>query len=483
MVLHRWFQKGRKHTRLVTVNIDKAEMYNLSDDVFVSHCYWKNDVEILSFLRKKETGDHYYLMRDKTQDYKMYWPELNTDGHCSYSPDGRFIITDTYPNRKRIASVYLCTEEDNRSRRIARVFSPFKYDNDCRCDLHPRWNRKGDKVCIDSVHEGRRGLYVLCIPTVYLKDNADCSYIDVSVVIPTHNRANLLKRAIESVLKQSYPVKEINVVSDGSEDDTDEIVKEYCDKYPIIHYYSYHPGKGGNYARNYGIKMSTGEMIAFLDDDDEWHEDKIEKQVQILKADKNIGLVCTSINRVFVSQGIVNPYTPPAPYDCDKDILLRNCIGSTTTVMVRKKLFDMVGAFDETLPALQDYDMWVRLCQVTKVGVVRTPCVEYYNYESSGQISQNTQKYIDAIRLIDKKYENKILALCMKDQKRRKSYFCMLLSKKGMRNGQMNIAIKYGVKSFAVNPGKSSLVCMAAAFIPYKFSMLIQQKIRNKGIS
>lgn len=161
MVLHRWFKNGRKHTRLVTVNVDKTEMYNLSDDVFVSHCYWKNDEEILSFLRKKETGDHYYLMKDKTQEYEMLWPELNTDGHCSYSPDGKYIITDTYPNRKRIASVYLCTEDDNRSRRIARVFAPFRYDNDCRCDLHPRWNRAGDKICIDSVHEGKRGLYVI----------------------------------------------------------------------------------------------------------------------------------------------------------------------------------------------------------------------------------------------------------------------------------------------------------------------------------
>lgn len=161
MVLHRWFQNGRKHTRLVTVNVDKTEMYNLSDDVFVSHCYWKNDAEILSFLRKKAHGNHYYLMKDKTQEYKMYWPELNTDGHCSYSPDGNLIITDTYPNRKRLASVYLCTEKDNKSQRIARVFSPFRYDNDCRCDLHPRWNRKGDKICIDSVHEGKRGLYII----------------------------------------------------------------------------------------------------------------------------------------------------------------------------------------------------------------------------------------------------------------------------------------------------------------------------------
>lgn len=164
MVLHRWLQKGRKHTRLVTVNVDKTEMYNLSDDVFVSHCYWKNNQEILSFLRKKETGNHYYCLKDKTQEYKMYWPELKTDGHCSYSPDGKYVITDTYPNRKRIASVYLCTEKDNQSRKIARVIAPFRYDNDCRCDLHPRWNRSGSKICIDSVHEGKRGLYVLHNP-------------------------------------------------------------------------------------------------------------------------------------------------------------------------------------------------------------------------------------------------------------------------------------------------------------------------------
>lgn len=160
MVLHRWFKNGRKHTRLVTCNVDKTEMYNLSDDVFVSHCYWKNDHEILSFCRKKATGDHYYLMEDKTQNYQLFWSELNTDGHCSYSPDNKWIITDTYPNRKRLASVYLC-REDGFCKRIARVFAPFRYDNDCRCDLHPRWSRDGKMVCIDSVHEGKRALYVI----------------------------------------------------------------------------------------------------------------------------------------------------------------------------------------------------------------------------------------------------------------------------------------------------------------------------------
>ena len=276
MVLHRWFQKGRKHTRLVTVNIDKTEMYNLSDDVFVSHCYWKNDEEILSFLRKKETGDHYYLMRDKTQDYKMYWPELNTDGHCGYSPDGRFIITDTYPNRKRIASVYLCTEEDNRSRRIARVFSPFKYDNDCRCDLHPRWNRKGDKVCIDSVHEGRRGLYVIPITQVdtgRYKLTALKKY-SVSVVLATYNGEKYLKEQLDSLLRQKGVNVKILVRDDGSTDGTVDILDEYKNK-GLLDWYT---GEHLNVQKGYLDLLKNApesDYYAFCDQDDVWDDDKL----------------------------------------------------------------------------------------------------------------------------------------------------------------------------------------------------------------
>ena len=164
MALHRWFQRGRKRTRLVTANCDGTALYNLSDDGFASHCCWKNDREILSFLRKRTTGDHYYLMKDRSREYRLLWPQLRTDGHCTYSPDGSRVVTDTYPDHRRLASVYVCADDTNRAQRIARVFSPLRYRDDCRCDLHPRWNRRGDAVCIDSVHEGRRGLYVMPVP-------------------------------------------------------------------------------------------------------------------------------------------------------------------------------------------------------------------------------------------------------------------------------------------------------------------------------
>lgn len=238
MVLHRWFQKGRKHTRLVTANIDKTEMYNLSDDVFVSHCYWKNDSEILSFLRKKETGNHYYLMKDKTQQYQMFWPRLATDGHCSYSPDGKLVVTDSYPNRKRMAFVYLCSENQSQPVRIGKVFSPFKYDNDCRCDLHPRWNREGTKICIDSVHEGKRGLYVIPItkkdiPAIpgkkpeYIKGKYKVAYIITNCKNsgPMNQTLNIIKNLDREVFE---PI----VITLFEEDLGNSVVQRYLDVVP-----------------------------------------------------------------------------------------------------------------------------------------------------------------------------------------------------------------------------------------------------------
>ena len=164
MVLHRWFRDQRKYTRLITCDIDGKNMYNLSDDDMVSHCCWKNNDEILAFENKKETGAGYYLMRDRSREYESCWPQLKSDGHPSYSPDGTMVVTDTYPNRSRVASVMVM--RGDRVHTLARVFAPFRYDNDTRCDLHPRWSRDGRKICIDSVFEGRRGLYVMNVTGV-----------------------------------------------------------------------------------------------------------------------------------------------------------------------------------------------------------------------------------------------------------------------------------------------------------------------------
>ena len=163
MVLYRWFVGSRKYTRLVTFDTtDGKNMYVLSDDDMVSHCFWKGDEHILAFENKKGSGPGYYFMKDKTQEYIHCWVQFSNDGHPSYNPDRSLIVTDTYPNLARIAEIKIMDGTDetkNGVNVITRVFAPFKYDNDTRCDLHPRWNHKGNKICFDSVFEGHRGVY------------------------------------------------------------------------------------------------------------------------------------------------------------------------------------------------------------------------------------------------------------------------------------------------------------------------------------
>lgn len=165
MVLYRWFNGARKYTRLITCNIDGSDMYLLSDDDMVSHCYWKDDEHIIAFENKYGKGTGYFLMKDKSNEYTHLWPELNGDGHPSYCPtDNSLVVFDTYPDRARIQEVKVAKDTDVEGKEIkvlARVFAPFKYDNDTRCDLHPRWSRDGKKICFDACFEGHRGLYIV----------------------------------------------------------------------------------------------------------------------------------------------------------------------------------------------------------------------------------------------------------------------------------------------------------------------------------
>lgn len=150
---------------LVTCNVDGSDMYVLSDDDMVSHCYWKNDEKIIAFENKHESGTGYYLMKDKTSNYVHLWKYINNDGHPSYSPlNDESVVFDIYPDKKRIQEIKIAKDSDidgKNIRVIAKVFSPFKYDNDTRCDLHPRWSRDGKKICFDGTFEGSRGLYIV----------------------------------------------------------------------------------------------------------------------------------------------------------------------------------------------------------------------------------------------------------------------------------------------------------------------------------
>lgn len=164
MFMHRWFNGNKKTSRLITCDIDGNNMYNLLDDGMVSHCYWKTDREIIAYAKKNNLGNGYYLLKDKSRNFTKEFSFLTVDGHPSYCKKNKLFITDTYPNKKRISTIRVLSGE--KSFIIAKVFSNFKYDNNTRCDLHPRWNYNGNIVFFDSTHEGKRGLYC-----VKLKEN------------------------------------------------------------------------------------------------------------------------------------------------------------------------------------------------------------------------------------------------------------------------------------------------------------------------
>ena len=163
MFIHRWIVEGVKHHRLITCNMDGSDPYLLLDDGMVSHNNWKDDETIISYSYSKADGDAYHILHDRTQDRETVGLGILTvDGHPSYSPDGKYIITDTYPDFKRKQALYLIRVSDGKVKRLGSIYANIAYRNDVRCDLHPRWSPDSQWVCFDGAKDKLRQVY--CVP-------------------------------------------------------------------------------------------------------------------------------------------------------------------------------------------------------------------------------------------------------------------------------------------------------------------------------
>jgi len=163
LFLHRWRRPdGGWFTRMFAADPDGSNIYCVSDHEMVSHFDWLDERRILAWARRHEIGDRYFLFTDRAEEREIIGEAvLTTDGHCSYSPDRHWILTDTYPDHEDMRSLLLYRPADGRRVDIGRFFSPSKLKGEIRCDLHPRWSRDGRKVCFDSAHEGSRQMYVV----------------------------------------------------------------------------------------------------------------------------------------------------------------------------------------------------------------------------------------------------------------------------------------------------------------------------------
>ena len=214
----------------------------------------------------------------------------------------------------------------------------------------------------------------------------------VSVIIPTHNRSQLLKRAIGSVLNQTYSKLECIVVDDASTDETTEVVASFNDD--RIRGFRHKINRHASAARNTGIRHSKGELIAFLDDDDEWMIDKLEKQVELLiKSKQNIGLIYSWMS-YMKGQKELYLYNPKLKGHIFKDMLDKQAIGNSSTLLVRRQVIEKIGGFDESLPRGNDGDFIRRVCRKYEVDYVPEVLVKVYTEHGSERISSKNKESI-----------------------------------------------------------------------------------------
>jgi glycosyltransferase involved in cell wall biosynthesis len=193
----------------------------------------------------------------------------------------------------------------------------------------------------------------------------------VSVVIPTFNRSELVRAAVASVLGQRGPAPEVIVVDDGSSDGTAAALVEFGDR---IHYVA-QPTRGVSAARNHGACLARGTWLAFLDSDDLWRPNKLERQLAYHAAHPS--LRASQTGEIWIRDGVrVNSCAHHRKPDGDIfPASVARCVVSPSAVMLRRDLFAALGGFDEALPVCEDYDLWLRLGRREPVGLLDEPLV------------------------------------------------------------------------------------------------------------
>jgi glycosyltransferase involved in cell wall biosynthesis len=179
----------------------------------------------------------------------------------------------------------------------------------------------------------------------------------VSVIVPTYNRAERLEGALHSIVSQTYQDFELIVVDDGSTDKTSQVMESFSSAL----YLTMKKNSGVSKARNIGLAFAKGEFVCFLDSDDLWNEKKL--QIQVHWMENNMDSQICYTDEIWIRNGVrVNSMNRHRKYTGD---IFRHCLAlcivSPSSVMMRAELFDEIGNFDESLPACEDYDLWLRI--------------------------------------------------------------------------------------------------------------------------
>lgn len=232
-----------------------------------------------------------------------------------------------------------------------------------------------------------------------------------SIIIPTYNREKIVVRAIESILVQTITDFEIIVVDDGSTDNTECVVKAIDD--PRVLYLK-QPNKGATVARNNGIKHAKGIYVSFLDSDDIWYPEMLEKQLEKYKSDNEISCVYSDLTCI-TDDGKIVPFWNPTKIEgyIYKEALSQGFLSPTIVLSAKRECFEAVGMFDENMPASQDDDICFKLSKKYKFGYIPLQLAGVYT-NVDNRISGSSNKVSLGWWMLWNKYENDVVELCGK---------------------------------------------------------------------
>lgn len=229
----------------------------------------------------------------------------------------------------------------------------------------------------------------------------------VTVIIPTKNRLSLLKRAIESVRKQTWTNIEIIIIDEASTDGTKEYLRELQQTDICVKVVFNTTSVGAAQSRNLGIELAKGDFIAFIDDDDEWMPEKTRKQIDFLTHNSEYVAVTCDFE-IIHKKGKLGLKIKRIPLTLDKqELLCYNFLGGASMCLAKTSALKEINGFNPSLPSCQDWDLWLKLLSVGKIGVLSEPLVRYYS-QNEDRISSKLNNVYEGRRSIYFSYRNQM---------------------------------------------------------------------------
>lgn len=302
--------------------------------------------------------------------------------------------------------------------------------------------------------------------------------IKISVVIPSYKTdEEVMTRTINSVLTQSYKPHEVIVVDDNGGNEYSKNNRNLAFKFgDSVRFIFYENNMGANYARNTGVNNATGDIIAFLDADDEWNQDYLERNVELIR-DKGAKFISNGYYIVTKSGKFSFDRSIFKDGDVSRKILLRDFGGPTSSIVVDRKTIIDAGLFDESLPARQDYDMWIRCAQLVPFFYINEPMMNIYR-DGHDSISSSYERNVRGTMMV----LNKILNTYNLTKEEIKDVKYAQYARMAMSSAQGNNfadSRKYMKMALIARVNGYGIILYFAYCLPFLYKYL--RKYRNKG--